>query len=1194
MTVLQKILVPVLMLLFNFAAAQKTNAQCTIENLTVETECTGEGSYSVSVIFDAENPTNDFFDFVINGEVFGFFSYDELPATIEFNAPPNVETIEVLVNDNDNFPCNTSEVVVLPDCVPNPDCDLDITFAENQECNNSAQFFVDFEVTGLEEGDQFTAFGNGENYGTFTFGETLFTVGPFDGDGADYELVVQVVGQEDCSDFITVEGQNCLDNFPCEFTDLNIEFLECDPETGTVYLIDFDTPPGAGEWFTVAVDDEIYESYTYESLPITVFIPGQEDGTASLTICDVTDPTCCAEQSVDVANCDTDFCNIQLTDTQISDCTDEGFYITFGVNFNDSASDGFVVFFQDETVGEFGYSEDSYTVGPFYSDGEEGLELFIHDAFNDGCSFSLFLGFVDCQNETECDVEIVDFTLTDCNGDGNFFADFQVIGGNPGDTFTVTGNGENYGTFNYGDESYGAGLFAGDGVSTYEIVITDGQDESCNDFVVFDALECEDGDCSIDIGGFEYVDCTEEVFYIAFSVAGNFTSDSFTAFGNGESYGFFEYGADSYVVGPFDNFDAVVYELIVHDVQNEECTAFIEFVAGECEDENDCEMSASGFALDCVDDEFSITLTFEHSGVSEAFSVFGNGTDYGDFLYDAGNTTQVTIGPLPADETSYGFTIFDNEFDCSTGSYEVGQIDPSDCSTGAVCDLEIEDFFLTSCLNGQFFVNLFLGESFGSDFGYYLNGEFIATFSYGQEVYVLGPFEGDNISEYEIEFYDNDFDQCFDFLQIDPVFCGVGDCFIDNVNIATGECNEEGTYPVFVDFDYPSGVADVVSISHENEIIGSYFVEDLPIVIENFAGNDPEETFLICFTEIEDCCAEVTFATPQCEGLTVWPGDANFDGITSNFDIINLGIAFNAEGPARAEEDADWFAQNAFEWENNFASGINYAHADTDGNGVIDFADAEIVTENYGLIHGDIEPYTALPPTETDPLLFVDMPDDFELIQGEAFEVPVIFGTEGLPVDNVYGIAFTLNYDPEIIDPTTVELQYPVSWMGFPQTNLLTFDNHDPAAGTIDVALTKIDQNNVSGYGRVMHFIGIIDNIAGKVEAGIDITNVYAVMYDETRIALNTPTETVSVTSSLDNAEIAGLDIFPNPTDDILHIKNASGLTLQDLHITDTNGRVLRHATTETEISLADFPAGVYWLRLNFGEKTTVRKIIKL
>ena len=77
----------------------------------------------------------------------------------------------------------------------------------------------------------------------------------------------------------------------------------------------------------------------------------------------------------------------------------------------------------------------------------------------------------------------------------------------------------------------------------------------------------------------------------------------------------------------------------------------------------------------------------------------------------------------------------------------------------------------------------------------------------------------------------------------------------------------------------------------------------------------------------------------------VWPGDANYDLVCDNLDILNIGVAFAESGPTRAGASNSWTAQPANDFGNWFSSAVNMKHADCDGNGTVDYNDTLAVNQ---------------------------------------------------------------------------------------------------------------------------------------------------------------------------------------------------------------------------------------------------------
>lgn len=82
----------------------------------------------------------------------------------------------------------------------------------------------------------------------------------------------------------------------------------------------------------------------------------------------------------------------------------------------------------------------------------------------------------------------------------------------------------------------------------------------------------------------------------------------------------------------------------------------------------------------------------------------------------------------------------------------------------------------------------------------------------------------------------------------------------------------------------------------------------------------------------------LTFIT----GPGVFPGDANHDGIVNEADILPLGRFWKLQGPPRSQQYTDFTIQPARGFPTRIA-----AHADCDGNGIIDSADICPIVEFF-------------------------------------------------------------------------------------------------------------------------------------------------------------------------------------------------------------------------------------------------------
>jgi hypothetical protein len=197
----------------------------------------------------------------------------------------------------------------------------------------------------------------------------------------------------------------------------------------------------------------------------------------------------------------------------------------------------------------------------------------------------------------------------------------------------------------------------------------------------------------------------------------------------------------------------------------------------------------------------------------------------------------------------------------------------------------------------------------------------------------------------------------------------------------------------------------------------------------------------------------------------VWPGDANYDLSVNNLDILAIGIASGETGPMRGGASLSWVEQAATDWTNSFSSGVNMKHADCDGNGVADASDTTAVSLNYGLHH---------------PASRVIQPNNIPSSNG-VFSISVSPDTVGpsspvhvevdLTMDSIYGVAFSIYYNPQLVDGNSLIPDFSNTWLGTNGVNMIGFAKVDQAAGRIDFALTRTDHTNaLGGTGTLLMF----------------------------------------------------------------------------------------------------------------------------
>ncbi len=392
------------------------------------------------------------------------------------------------------------------------------------------------------------------------------------------------------------------------------------------------------------------------------------------------------------------------------------------------------------------------------------------------------------------------------------------------------------------------------------------------------------------------------------------------------------------------------------------------------------------------------------------------------------------------------------------------------------------------------------------------------------------------------------------------------------------------------------------------------------------SGEDPgisqvEEAvlFSLCFTAIGDPgVSPVTFASAPgtvevfsggellpvrlSDGQVsvsdfVWPGDADLSGSVNHFDLLPLGLTYGRQGPGRNPAMMEWMGQRGPNWPGMIpGSNANAKHADTNGDGRVAATDTMAVVRNWGQsVPGSGGSGPALSPDNGGPALFVE---PAVVGTGSTVAFNITLGAPGDAAEDIYGLAFSIVYDPLAIDPSSVGIDFSGSWLGAIPNSLLALAGNDAAGNRIDLALTRIDQRERSGTGVIARLVALTsDTIPGggdSYELPFRIENVR--MLDAAgnlKPVQPQPTSaTLELASSINDPAIARrISVFPNPASNTVRIVG-DGLDVERVDLLMPDGRSAGNWSRPATLEVGHLPGGTYWLRIITGEGIAVKPLV--
>lgn len=355
----------------------------------------------------------------------------------------------------------------------------------------------------------------------------------------------------------------------------------------------------------------------------------------------------------------------------------------------------------------------------------------------------------------------------------------------------------------------------------------------------------------------------------------------------------------------------------------------------------------------------------------------------------------------------------------------------------------------------------------------------------------------------------------------------------------------------------------------------------------------------------------LTFAT-GLRAQQVWPGDVNNNGVVNGVDLLFWGVANGSTGPARLDSTKTWAGQAApLPWNQSFANALNYYYADTDGNGKVEEDDIDAIRNNYGLTHGMVlgGDYNAPGPSAGPRLRLI--PEVEVVGEGAQIDVELVLDDMDAPLQNFYGIAFTLRYSPELLSEQG-GLDFRLvdeSWVAEnEEDNVEYIFIQNPEQGTAEIAITRTNQEGVA----VDPFsFGNLSIVIEDIILGLDV-DTFAMKIDSIRLVDQNFSSTQVASDSLGiivakdpNRVITtshehirpGLRVYPNPARDQFYLETPEPLLHLELIAVD--GRRIPLSAREISgtrfaVSLPDLPLGMYWLKGTDRQGVWSKKLILL
>lgn len=358
--------------------------------------------------------------------------------------------------------------------------------------------------------------------------------------------------------------------------------------------------------------------------------------------------------------------------------------------------------------------------------------------------------------------------------------------------------------------------------------------------------------------------------------------------------------------------------------------------------------------------------------------------------------------------------------------------------------------------------------------------------------------------------------------------------------------------------------------------------------------------------DIDDELRNATSPDIGCDEFTivdslVWPGDCNYDGTANNYDLLSIGLYFNQTGTTRAGASNTWVGQASTDWGALQYCSFDKKHADSNGDGVINWSDTTAIKLNWGQTH-PLRP-SQLPYISNQPdLHFVSSANSYK--PGDTVDVEIWTGDVSNPVTALYGISFDVAFPSSMVQAGSMALTYTPSWIGIENTSAVTTANIGATAAGSIVRITGTD---TSGYGMIakLHFI-VEPTITVLTDFNLGFSNYLAVTANGNLVQFNIIADTLTINPTLSIEESTSQHLFslyPNPTSDETTISytipSSSQIKIELYNAIGENIGVLKNEIQQAgnhqlKINLNNkiYPKGIYFVKMMMDGKVYAKKLV--
>ncbi len=209
---------------------------------------------------------------------------------------------------------------------------------------------------------------------------------------------------------------------------------------------------------------------------------------------------------------------------------------------------------------------------------------------------------------------------------------------------------------------------------------------------------------------------------------------------------------------------------------------------------------------------------------------------------------------------------------------------------------------------------------------------------------------------------------------------------------------------------------------------------------------------------------------------SVWPGDANNDGIADASDLIPVGIYYGNTGSTRAIVSNAWLGYYSSPWNIQYANFNDAKFADCNGDGIVNLDDTLALTINAGLSH---PLRLALNTNTSKKHAYIHFQND-TINSGSFANINFDFDINVGTTDSIYSFQLASLLNPINVVLNTLYTDKAIPTWGSYASNYIAISTLNSNSNKFIIAATAIDHQNKVVNQNLLHFGFKILNQTGQ------------------------------------------------------------------------------------------------------------------